>query len=597
MSSPQLSFPALVFALAFVAAQHASAQVSPIRSVRVASGLSLPLWAGKCPGDPTHLYILEQGSAGTARIKLLDLTTSSVLATPFLTITGISTGGERGLLGLAFPPDYQASGLFYVYISDTSASNMVRRYTRATATSADPSSAFTILQMSDPESNHNGGWMDFGPDGYLYVACGDGGGANDQHGTIGNGQNLNSFLGKMLRIDPSGPDAYPTDATKNYAIPATNPFFGATAGLDEIWHYGLRNPWRDAFDRQTGDLWIADVGQNAVEEVDFQPAGLSGLNFGWRCMEGLSCTGLSGCTCNDPSLTLPVHTYTHAGGACSITGGYRYRGTALCDWQGTYFFADYCSNHIFSFGFNGTSITNLTDRTATLAPGGGLSITSITSFGEDSDGELYIVDQNGGEVFKIVPGNITDCNGNGVHDSCDISSGTSQDTNLDGIPDECQPLVAAYCFGDGSGTPCPCGNSGAAGAGCASSANANGAVLSATGTASLSNDTLTLSGSGMPDAPALYFQGEIQQSGGAGVIFGDGLRCSRGFVIRLASKTNVGGASQYPEAFDMPLSVRGKISSAPTTRTYQCWYVDADASFCTPSTFNFTNALRVNWVN
>jgi hypothetical protein len=292
-----------------------------------------------------------------------------------------------------------------------------------------------------------------------------------------------------------------------------------------------------------------------------------------------------------------VQTYPHTGGACSITGGYRYRGTALCDWQGTYFYADYCSNQIFSFGFNGTSITNLQNRTAALAPGGGLSITSITSFGEDSNGELYIVDQNGGEVFKIVPGTITDCNANGVHDACDIASGTSQDTNNDGIPDECQSIVTAYCFGDGTGTPCPCGNAGAAGAGCANSLNPSGGVLGSVGQASLSNDGFTLIGSGMPDSSALYFQGTTQVSGGAGSTFGDGLRCAGGSVVRLGTKTNVGGSSSYPEILDQPISVRGMITSAPTTRTYQVWYRNADPTFCTVSTFNLTNGLNVGWVN
>jgi glucose/arabinose dehydrogenase len=592
-----LSAFGLTAAAALFSASPVAAQTSPIESVRIAAGLSLPLWVGAAPGDPTHLYILEQGTSGTARIKLFDRTTNLVLGTPFLTITGISTGGERGLLGLAFPDDYATSGFFYVYISDSAASNMVRRYTRLTPTTADPASAFTILQMADPESNHNGGWMDFGPDGFLYIATGDGGGANDQHGTTGNGQNINSYLGKILRIDPAGPDAFPADATKNYAIPSTNPFFGAIAGLDEIWHYGLRNPWRDSFDRLTGDMWIGDVGQNAFEEIDFVPAGASALNFGWRCMEGLSCTGLSGCTCNDAALTLPVHTYSLIGSNCAVTGGYRYRGSALCDWQGQYFFADFCSSQIFSFGFNGTSITNLTNRTAQLAPGGGLAISSIASFGEDESGELYIVDQ-GGEIFKIVPGNnITDCNMNGVHDSCDIASGTSQDVNADGIPDECQPTVTPFCFGDGTGTPCPCGNAGAPGAGCANSFNPLGATLVAVGLASLGNDTFTLIGAGMTERDAMYFQGTIQESGGAGMLFGDGLRCAGGTVVRLASKLNVGGTSQYPDVFETPISVRGLIQSAPATRTYQCWYRNSEPTFCTTSTFNLSNGLSVGWVN
>src|SRR5262249_34996499 len=284
------------------------------------------------------------------------------------------------------------------------------------------------------------------------------------------------LVAKMLRIDVN---------TLPYTIPPTNPFVGV-AGADEIWHYGLRNPWRDSFDRLTGDLLIGDVGQNAHEEVDFQPAGLGGLNFGWRCMEGSSCTGMSGCTCNAPSLTLPVYDYPHTGGSCSITGGYVYRGSDLCGVQGTYFFADYCSAQITSFRLVGGSVTQLTNRTAELAPGGGLSINSITSFGEDANGELYICDQ-GGEIFKIIPRSppTVDCNGNGQWDACDTQNGTSLDLNHDRVPDECEPVGTSFCFGDGTQTtPCPCNNSGLAGHGCNNSVNTGGAVISGAGTTS-----------------------------------------------------------------------------------------------------------------
>jgi hypothetical protein len=316
-------------------------------------------------------------------------------------------------------------------------------------------------------------------------------------------------------------------------------------------------------------------------------------------MEGNNCTGLSGCTCNSPALTYPVYTYTHGSG-CSITGGYVYRGSAICGLGGTYFFADYCSASIWSFRYTGTNNPPVTNRTAELAPGGGLSITSITSFGTDGLGEIYITKRGSGtngEVYKIVPGAITDCNANGTHDGCDIAGGTSQDANANGIPDECESTITPYCFGDGTGTPCPCGNTGAQGNGCANSLNPSGANLTGTGSASVSNDSFTLVGSGMPDSSALYFQGTTQVNGGLGNPFGDGLRCAGGSIVRLGTKQNLGGTSSYPELTDLPISLRGGITGGPQTRTYQVWYRNANASFCTVDTFNLTNALSVLWVN
>jgi hypothetical protein len=235
--------------------------------------------------------------------------------------------------------------------------------------------------------------MQFGPkDGYLYIGTGDGGSEGDP----GNrSQDPGLLLGKMLRID--------VDDGNPYTNPPTNPFYGPGDPLDEIWALGLRNPWRWSFDRLTGDMYIGDVGQDQREEIDFQSAASTGgENYGWRCMEGFRCTGLTGCTCNDPGLTLPIYEYTHSVG-CAVMGGYVYRGNAVPDLQGTYFFADYCSNKIWSFRYDGTTVTDFMDRTAELAPGGGLSISSIVSFGEDAWGEMYICDSSGGELFKIVP--------------------------------------------------------------------------------------------------------------------------------------------------------------------------------------------------
>lgn len=416
-----------------------------LKSVRVANGLTNPVFVTHAPGDTSRVFIVEQRSGSTGRIRVLQLATNTLLATPFLSVTGVTTGSEQGLLGLAFHPNYQNNGLFYVNYTTSgggaAGKTVIAEYqaTPPGSNVANAAAVRTILQINQPESNHNGGWIGFGPDGFLYIATGDGGGGNDQHGTTGNGQLLTTNLGKMLRIDVNGDD-FPTDANRNYRVPASNPFFGSTTANPEIWAYGLRNPWRDCFDRLTGDLYIADVGQNAWEEVNFQGASVTtARNYGWRCMEGLHCTGLTGCTCNDAALTLPIHEYGHSP-ECSITGGCVYRGCAVPELSGTYFFGDYCSAKIWSFRYDPVlGKTEFTDRTAELAPGGGLAINSITSFGEDALGEIYVCDQ-GGEVFKIVPVVVGhDCNQNGRADDCDIALGFSQDANGDGQPDECCP--------------------------------------------------------------------------------------------------------------------------------------------------------------
>jgi glucose/arabinose dehydrogenase len=576
-------------------AASATAQVS-ITTTVAASGLSSPVFATAPPGDTARLFIVEQGSSNVGRIKVLDLATGVVSPTVYLSVTPIAAGGEQGLLGLAFHPDFANNGYFFVDYTNSAGNTVVARY-RAnapymTSTTADVSSAMQVITIAQPFSNHNGGWVGFGPDHYLYVAMGDGGSGNDPNN---NGQTItNMLLGKMLRLDVDGDD-FPTDAARNYAIPPTNPFVGIT-GDDEIYHYGLRNPWRDSFDRLTGQMYIGDVGQGAIEEVDVVPPGQGGLNFGWRCMEGNSCTGLTGCTCNSPTLTYPIQSYTHANG-CAITGGYVYRGSALCGWQGRYFYADYCSAQIWWVQYQGVPNPPITNVTAQLHPPGGLTISSITSFGEDANGELYICDASG-KVFKIVPnGSTADCNLNGIPDACDIQSGTSLDQNGNGIPDECDYSVATFCPGDGTGAPCPCGNSGTGGNGCANSVISTGAGLTFTGIPSVSADTFSLEGGGMPNDSALYFQGTTQVNGGLGVAFGDGLRCAGGTITRLGVRTNTLNGSTYPGGVGPSISVRGGITSGPTTRTYQVWYRNAAPGFCTPSTSNLSNGLSVVWVN
>jgi len=388
------------FIALFVLAASQSFSAVPLASVRVVSGLARPIFVTHAPADTARVFVIEK----QGRIRILK--NNALLPAAFLDIDPIVGGGtsdfsEQGLLGLAFDPGYASNGYFYVDYTDSIGSIVIARYhVSADPDVADPASALILMTVPHPtNTNHNGGWIAFGSDGYLYIATGDGGSGNDPPG---NAQNTAVLLGKMLRIDPSGDD-FPADPSRNYKIPPANPFAApGNTGADEIWDYGLRNPWRNSFDRLTGDLWIADVGQSAREEVDFEPAGSGGgRNYGWRCMEGFSCTGLTGCTCGSAALTPPILDYDHSFG-CAVTGGYVYRGAAIPDLQGTYLYADYCSARVWSFLYSG-SITGFTERTSELAPGFGLSIGSIASFGEDTAGEFYICDQSDGEVYRIVP--------------------------------------------------------------------------------------------------------------------------------------------------------------------------------------------------
>jgi len=405
MATRSLTLAAAVASGVLVGAGTAFAGAGQVfESVRVASGMNRPVGATHAPGDYKRLYIIEKRGV----IRVLNLWTGELDDAPFMDIDARVTGGtsnnsEQGLLGIAFHPNYQQNGYFYVNYTGAGGTTHVARFSAISPDLADDGSEVTVLLVGQPESNHNGGWIGFGPnDGYLYIGMGDGGGANDQHGPVGNAQDITSnLLGKMLRVNVDGDD-FPKD--DNYAVPEDNPFVGED-GDDEIWSYGLRNPWRPSFDRDTGDLWIADVGQNVVEEVDFQPAdSAGGENYGWRCMEGSRCTGLSGCTCDDDVLTDPIHEYTHGTGF-SITGGYRYRGCDIPELNGTYFFADYVIQHVWTM--DNPDDANVTEVTSTISPSrDGFTVATIASFGEDAWGEIYICDQGGdasGEVFKIVP--------------------------------------------------------------------------------------------------------------------------------------------------------------------------------------------------
>jgi len=347
----------------------------------VTSALSSPVYATSPPGDTLRLFVVEQ--AGLVRV----LRNDTLLATPFLDVRGqIDAGGERGLLSIAFHPQYATNGRFYVYFTNPNGDIRIVRYlVSADSNVADEASADTVIGVPHPgQANHNGGQLQFGPDGMLYAGLGDGGGGGDPDS---NGQDKHALLGKLLRLNVNG--------ASGYTIPPTNPFASDTSGAPEIWALGLRNPWRFSFDRTTGDLYIGDVGQGAWEEVDVQEAGSAGgANFGWNVMEGKHC--YNSAPCSFTGYTLPIFEYDHNFG-CSITGGYVYRGTRVPLLAGHYLFADYCTHFVRSVKYSGGQLMQVYDWTPALDPH-----TSVSSFGQDGRGEVYIVTL-GGTLYRIVP--------------------------------------------------------------------------------------------------------------------------------------------------------------------------------------------------
>ncbi len=365
-----------------------------VAAVRVASGLASPVFLTAPRFDPQRVFVVEQ--AGRIRV----IKNGVLLPTPFLAIEAdVACCDERGLLSVAFHPDYETNGRFFVYYTANSGDLTIARYQVSDDPDvADASSGTVLLTIAHRfAANHNGGQLQFGPDGYLYAGTGDGGGGGDP---LESGQSLTTLLGKLLRLDVN------VDAPPYYAKPPGNPFAAAGDPFDLIWAYGLRNPWRFSFDRETGELYTADVGQDTWEEVDVQPAATGGLNYGWHVFEGRHCFDPSpAATCPDPptDFTKPVLEYDHHQG-CAVTGGYVYRGCAMPDLRGTYFYSDYCTAFIRTFaGVLDGDAQDLADRTAELDPPGRVTISSVTSFGEDARGELYVVDQRG-DVLKIVPG-------------------------------------------------------------------------------------------------------------------------------------------------------------------------------------------------
>ncbi len=400
------------FACACLVGALSTVANAQLTSQLVASGIDRPVFMTHAGDGSGRLFIIEQ----EGQIRILE-SDGTLLAAPFMDIDTVVTGGtsggdERGLLGLAFDPDFANNGKLYVDYTGTGGHTSVAEYTLAdpsvdVMTGADIGTRRQIMQIIQPFSNHNGGWIGFGPDGYLYVASGDGGSGNDPGNRAGD---LFERLGKLHRIDVSGADDFPGDGNHNYAIPADNPFVGADPGIPEsIWNYGLRNPWRTSFDSMTGDLWIADVGQFNWEEVNFEPAGdAGGHHYGWRCREGFH-AAVGTCAGSSEPFYEPIHEYGH-GAECSITGGYVYRGCELGEaYQGKYFFSDYCGGKIW-----------------TLDPANGYARTTefnsgfaVSSFGQGEDGELYVADLFAGRVYKIIDPNAPDDNDNGIADSCE----------------------------------------------------------------------------------------------------------------------------------------------------------------------------------
>jgi glucose/arabinose dehydrogenase len=373
-----------------------------LRATVYVTGLSLPLEFVQHPADPATQYVVEQ--AGRIRV----ISSGVLQAASFLDLsTQISSGGERGLLGLALPSDFATSRRFYVNFTDTNGNTVVARFSAPSNTQADPTSRFDLLWSTgqryivQPFANHNGGHLAFGPDGYLYIGMGDGGSGNDPNNYA---QTPSSLLGKMLRIDVGVPN---TDA-KGFRIPSANPFSGS-AGLPEIWDFGIRNPWKFSFDDPvrggTGALIIADVGQNAWEEIDYEPRNRGGRNYGWRVREGLH----DNVTTLPPAftpLTNPIFEYSHSIGS-SVTGGYVYRGSVGAPYRGRYVFADFVSGRVWSLALGIDPISgeaqasDFIEHTAEM--GGDGAVGNVSSLGVDAGGELYVVSYSLGQIFKLLP--------------------------------------------------------------------------------------------------------------------------------------------------------------------------------------------------
>ncbi|MEM7307105.1 MAG: PQQ-dependent sugar dehydrogenase [Planctomycetota bacterium] len=414
---------------------------TPLTYELVAEGLLDPLGVTAPPGE-SRVFIAEHGGV----IKVAE--NGVVFPTPLLDLTAKvppPPAGEAGFLGIAFHPNFADNGHFFVHYTDTNFDTVVERYTISDTDPnvADPASASLILFLPQPSGFHNGGGIVFGPDGYLYLGLGDGGAGLGPECVA---QDPGNLFGTILRLD--------VDSASPYAIPPDNPFVGVPGAAEEIWHIGLRNPWRFTVDPENGDLFIGDVGAMTWEELDYAPGGVGGLNFGWPLNEADTCYPFSACapewpSCDDPSFEPPIFVVDHFEPpfACAMVGGEVYRGCALPELQGRYFFTDYCSSFIQSFQYDPvTGVSDLRDHTPELAAFG--TSMFITSFGRDGNGELLFIYQAtpdlDGKIYRIVPAQtpagVVDCDGNGLDDNCEIAKQFFLDGDLDGVLDKCEEL-------------------------------------------------------------------------------------------------------------------------------------------------------------
>jgi len=517
----------LAAALCFVfAASAPSAQAQSITTELVTSLSGTPVYVTAAPGDD-RLFIVDQGGF----VRVVD--GGVLLPTPYLDISAQTDNSfYTGFRGLTFHPNYATNGFLYVAYDHRNGSDrdiVVDRYEvmASDPNRAEPSSQTELLRVTQVASFHGGGNMHFGPDGMFYVAFGDGTGTGNDPAC--NAQSGSTMLGKMLRLD--------VDSATPYAIPADNPFVGDPSVLDEIWHIGFRHPWRWSFDALTGDAYIADVGQHSFEEVDFQPAGVGGLNYGWKVMEGSNCFSTSSCApatspCNDPAYTGAIHQYA-TGSSCSITGGFVYRGSAIPGLYGAYLFGDWCSGRVWSLRYDGTTVTELMERTSEL----GGPFNGLTSFGEDSEGELYIV-QGSGAVRRIVP----DC-------------GTT-----------------LYC----ATTP---------------NSHGAGALISSSGSPSIGANDFTLEvTAAAPGQMGIFYYGDSQTN----LPFGAGLRCIGGNAFRLKPALLTaavdGSASRLLDFNSLPASGGAREITPGSVWNFQFWYRDPAGLG-----FNLSNGLSVTF--
>mgnify|MGYP003957987205 FL=1 len=377
-------------------------QSPSLSSIEIADGFKKPLFITSYPTDSNLLYVVEQAG------RIIVIENGEKLKRPFLDIkkqvvNPNRPGDERGLLGFAFHPNHTKNGKFYINYMNNDGYTVVSEFTVKNKQRANHSSERILFDLKQPFSNHNGGHMAFGPDGYLYISIGDGGKAGDPNNA---GQDLNTIFGKVIRIDVN---------QTPYGIPKSNPYYGQENKRGEIWAWGLRNVWRFSFDRKNGDIFYGDVGQNKWEEINYEPAkSKGGVNYGWRIMEARHCYNPED-NCNESGLTQPILEYPNDANymrtltgmdqpdvdGCSVTGGYVYRGKQIKGLQGTYLFGDYCSGNVWSFKVENGKAVEFQNRTEEINLAEGEFTNYISSFGEDADGELYIIDYNGG-VYKII---------------------------------------------------------------------------------------------------------------------------------------------------------------------------------------------------